>query len=99
MITVSIKAAEKFEEARLNSKNPEKTKLRIAIARRGCGGPSLELTLDELMTKNDVVIESLGIVIIFDAELEPYLNKSIIEYSNKWFEGGFHIKGARLPSY
>ena len=98
MITISIKAAEEFEKARLNSKNPEKTRLRITLVKLGCTGPSLKLTLDESTNKDDMVIETIGVPIIFAADLEPCLNKSFIEYSNKWFEGGFHITGVRLSS-
>ena len=43
-------------------------------------------------------MESQGIKVIYESDLEAYLNKSIIDYSDRWFERGFHIKGAMTSS-
>lgn len=98
MISVSKEAAQKFEEIKLKAKNPEKTMLRVAFGGFGWGGPSLQLTLDELTNNEDTIVESQGIKVIYESDLEAYLNNSVIDYSNKWFERGFHIKGAMTSS-
>ena len=98
MITVSKEAAEKFEELILKAKNPDRTMLRVVFEGFGWGGPSLQLTLDELKNEEDVIVESQGIKVIYKADLESYLSSSLIDYSNRWFERGFHISGARTSS-
>ena len=98
MITVSKEAAEKFEEIRLKSKNPEKTMIRVSFGGYGWGGPKLQLTLDELKNENDVVVESRGVKTIYEDDLETYLRNAVIDYSNKWYERGFIIKGSTASS-
>lgn len=98
MIKVSKDAAEKFEEIRLKSKNPEKTMLRVAFGGFGWGGPSLQLALEELTNSDDTVVESQGIKVIYESDLEAYLSNSVIDYSTKWFERGFLIRGAMTSS-
>lgn len=98
MLSVSKEAAEKFNEIRLKSKNPEKTMLRIAFGGFGWGGPSLQLALDELKNDDDIVVEALGIKIIYEADLEVYVKDSLIDYSDKRFERGFTLKGSMTSS-
>ena len=94
MITVSKEAAEKFEQIRLKAKNPDNSMLRIAFGGYGWGGPKLQLTLDELKNEVDVVVESRGIKVIYEADIQAYLSDAVIDYSNKWYERGFVIKGS-----
>ena len=98
MITVSKDAADKFEEIRLKTKNPGKTMLRVLFEGAGWGGPQLQLTLDELKNEDDVVVESLGIKVVYEADIQSYLSTATIDYSNRWFQRGFVIKGSRLSS-
>ena len=98
MITVSKEAAEKFEEIRLKAKNPENTMIRVSFGGYGWGGPKLQLTLDELKNEVDVVVESQGIKVLYEANLEAYLRDAVIDYSNSWFERGFVIKGSNTSS-
>lgn len=53
----------------------------------------MQLTLDELKRENDVVVESEGIKIVFEKDLEVYLDRAVIDYANSWFERGFVIRG------
>ena len=98
MISVSMEAAEKFKEVTLKSNVSENAMLRVAFGGFGWGGPSLHLVLDELKTDEDVVVESQGINVVYEAELEDYVKNSVIDYSNKWFEKGFVLRGARASS-
>lgn len=98
MITVSKEAAEKFEIIRLKAKNSEKAMIRIGFGGFGWGGPKLQLTLDELKNEDDEIVESQGVKVVYESDLEAYLSKVVIDYSNKWFDRGFIIKGSGASS-
>lgn len=51
------------------------------------------MTLDESRKRNDMVIESQGIRIAYEADLEKYVRDSVIDYSNGWFNKGIVLKG------
>jgi Fe-S cluster assembly iron-binding protein IscA len=72
--------------------------LRIYFGGFGWGGPKLQVTLDELKNDNDVITEASDIKIAYDSELEAYVNGTIIDYSNSWFNRGFSIRGGYLSS-
>jgi len=94
VVIITDNAANKFNEIRQKSNNPEKTMLRISFGGFGWGGPKLQLTLDELKKDNDKIVESRNIKIIYDAEIEEYVNGTVIDYSNNWFNRGLFISGA-----
>ena len=98
MITLSQIAAEKLNETIAKEKNPQSTMLRVTFGGYGWGGPKLQLTLDELKDENDIVVESQGIMIVYNSGIEEYIQNSIVDYSNSWYERGFVIKGSRLSS-
>lgn len=98
MVKVSEVAAEKLKEILKKKKNSNNQMLRIAFGGFGWGGPRLELTLDELKNPEDVVVESQGITIVYDSDLEDYVHNSVVDYANSWFERGFVIRGARTSS-
>lgn len=58
----------------------------------------MELTLDEFKNENDVVTESEGIKIVYAPDIKEYVINSVVDYSNRWFERGFVIRGAGVSS-
>lgn len=58
----------------------------------------MELTLDELKNKDDVIVESQGIKVVYVSKIEPYVKDLIIDYANHWYERGFILRGARTSS-
>lgn len=98
MVNVSKKAAEKFNDVRKKSKNPDDLMIRVSFGGFGWGGPTLQLTLDESKNENDIISESEGIKVVYESELEDYLNGSVINYSDSWFSRGFTIEGGNLSS-
>ena len=72
--------------------------VRIGFESFGWGGPRLQITLDELKDEDDVLVESEGLKIVYSSMLERYVNNCIIDYSNRWFEHGFVIRGANVSS-
>ena len=98
MIKVTEMAAEKIKQNISKEKNPEKVMLRISFGGYGWGGPRLQLTLDELKNQDDVVIESQGITVIYNSDIEEYVQDSIIDYSKNWFQRGLVIRGAKTST-
>lgn len=98
MIKVTKSAADKFNEIRKDSENPEKAMLRVSFGGYGWGGPRFRLTLDELIEEDDIVMESEGIKVVYSSNLEIYLNETVIDYSDNWFSRGFSIRGGNTSS-
>lgn len=98
MIKITDIAAAKLKELISKRKNPDDTVLRISFAGIGWGGPKLELTLEESREKNDIIVETQGIKIAFEADLEPFVKDSVIDYSNGLFDKGFEIRGANAST-
>lgn len=98
MIKVTEMAAEKIKQNISKQKNPEKVMLRISFGGYGWGGPRLQLTLDELKNQDDVVIESQGITVIYNSDIEEYVQDSIVDYSKNWFQRGLVIRGAKTST-
>jgi len=53
------------------------------------------LALDESKKENDVLVEMDGSKVVYDENLEPYLKYATVDYSSKWYEKGFVIRGLR----
>ena len=58
----------------------------------------MKLTLDELKNKDDIVEESEEVKIVYSSDIKEYVNNSVVDYSNIWFERGFVLKGAGASS-
>lgn len=98
MIRVTKTAVEEFNKMVQISRNPEKKMLRVSFGGYGWGGPKFNLALDELKDKTDVVEESEGIKVVYAEELKRYLDGTVIDYSNRWFNNGFTIGGNNASS-
>ena len=98
MINLTKEAADKFKEIRKKANNPEETMLRISFGGYGWGGPKFKLTLDELKKNNDIVTESRGIKIVYNSDFGIFVDGTIIDYSDEWYNRGFTIKGGGLSS-
>ena len=95
MISVTKKAAEKFNEVLKNVDNPENKVLRISIKGFGWCGPEFKLALDELKGENDIVLESEGVRVIYGSEFDRNLNEAVIDYSDNWYNPMFVISGVK----
>lgn len=45
-----------------------------------------------------MIVESQGITVVYSSDIEGYLQNSVVDYSNSWFERGFVIRGSKLSS-
>ncbi len=56
----------------------------------------MKLALDGFKEKNDVIIESQGIKVVYHPDLEAYLKNAVVNYENKWYKRGFVLDGLQL---
>ena len=98
MIKITDTAAIKLKELISKKGSPSSTMLRISFGGFGWGGPKLQMTLDESKKRSDKIIESQGVKIVYEADLEDYVKDSVVDYSNSWFDKGFVLRGARSSS-
>ena len=42
------------------------------------------------------MVESEGINIIYEKDLEGYLDDAVVSYSDSWFNSGFKVNGASM---
>ena len=98
MITVTQPAVDKIKEVLQGSENQESNLLRIQVDGYGWGGPQFRLTLDELKGQNDKVIETNGLSVIYNKDIEEYLENMILDYEETSFSRGFTIKGTSSSS-
>ncbi len=52
------------------------------------------MALDELKKENDIVIEDAGMKVVYENNLDRYVNNAIVDYSGKWYNKGFRLYGA-----
>ncbi len=53
----------------------------------------MELSLEETAGNGDTIVKSEGISVVFDKDLEYYVNGSVIDYSDQWYNKGFSLRG------
>ena len=93
MIQVSKLAAEKIKEVITKQEHPDETMVRVFFGGYGWGGPRLQLTLDGSKEDNDILQESEGIKVVFNADIEHMVQNAHIDFSQGIFGRGFEIKG------
>lgn len=98
VINVTENAVNKYREILAGEQNAANKAIRITFGGFGWGGPSLQLTLDELNGKEDIVVESQGVKIAYDESIKRFVSNSVIDYSSNFFYRGFFIRGAGVSS-
>ena len=51
------------------------------------------LSLDEAKKKGDIVVESIGVKVVFSRQIEGHVEKATVDYRNKWYDRGFRLTG------
>jgi len=98
LISVTKFAAKKLKEKIAEENLPEDTALRVVLHGYQRALPMMEIVLDDKITENDRVVESEGVKIVFEKEIEWYLLSAVIDYSTRWNDEGFRFKDGTVPS-
>ncbi|HMM16107.1 MAG TPA: iron-sulfur cluster biosynthesis family protein [Petrimonas sp.] len=98
MAVLTEKAAAKFKELAAETEEPEKQVLRVTFVGMCCGGPTWHLSMDNCRYDTDMVAESYGVPILYSKKKEKRLEDAVIDYSDKWYNQGFYLKGVRTST-
>ena len=98
MVKVTKRAVEKFNEFKQKDESMGNEMLRISFGGYGWGGPKSQLALDELKNNDDILVKVEGMSIVYNLDLEAYVNGSVVDYSNNWLNPGFNINSSNSSS-
>jgi iron-sulfur cluster assembly accessory protein len=88
-VTLSDRAAKRI--ARILSKEPGGTALRIGVSGGGCSGFQYSFDLDHTRAADDVVIERDGATVLIDPVSLPYMGGSEIDFVDDLIGQAFKI--------
>lgn len=95
-ITLSDRAAKRI--ARILSKEPAGTALRITVSGGGCSGFQYGFDLDASRAEDDLVIEKNGATVLIDSISIPYMDGSEIDFSDDLMGQSFQIRNPLATS-
>ena len=89
-ITISERAAKRI--ARILSKEPSGTALRISVSGGGCSGFQYGFDLDASRAEDDLVLTRDGATVLIDQVSIPFMDGSEIDYVDDLIGQSFQIK-------
>ena len=89
-ITVSESAAKRI--ARIVSKEPDGTCLRVTVSGGGCSGFQYGFDLDTARNEDDIIIEREGATVLIDSISAMYLGGSEIDFVDDLIGAAFQIR-------
>ncbi|ODT32574.1 MAG: heme biosynthesis protein HemY [Kaistia sp. SCN 65-12] len=89
-VTLSDRAAKRI--ARILSKEPGGTALRVSVSGGGCSGFQYGFDLDATRAEDDLVIEKDGALVLIDQISLPYMDGSEIDFVDDLIGQSFQIK-------
>jgi iron-sulfur cluster assembly accessory protein len=89
-VTLSDRAAKRI--ARILSKEPSGTALRVSVSGGGCSGFQYGFDLDATPGEDDVVIEKNGALVWIDQISLPYMDGSEIDFVDDLIGQSFQIR-------
>jgi iron-sulfur cluster assembly accessory protein len=89
-VTLSDRAAKRI--ARILSKEPSGTALRVSVSGGGCSGFQYGFDLDSTPGEDDVVIEKNGALVWIDQISLPYMDGSEIDFVDDLIGQSFQIR-------
>lgn len=95
-ISLSDRAAKRI--ARILSKEPEGTALRISVSGGGCSGFQYGFDLDASRADDDLVIQRDGATVLIDSVSVPFMDGSEIDYVDDLIGQSFQIKNPLATS-
>lgn len=99
MVTVTVLAAKKLRELMADeSKDSDKTELRVFVQGGGCSGFQYGLMLNEGINESDLCFESNGIKVVVDLISIRYLSHAEVDFLENPSGGGFTVKNPNATS-
>jgi iron-sulfur cluster assembly accessory protein len=89
-VSLSERAAKRI--ARILSREPGGTALRISVSGGGCSGFQYGFDLDQTRTSDDLIIERDGAIVLIDPVSLPYMGGSEIDFVDDLIGQSFQIK-------
>ncbi|WP_018184466.1 iron-sulfur cluster insertion protein ErpA [Kaistia granuli] len=89
-VTLSDRAAKRI--ARILSKEPSGTALRVSVSGGGCSGFQYGFDLDTTRADDDLVIERDGALVLIDQISLPYMDGSEIDFVDDLIGQSFQIR-------
>lgn len=89
-VTLSDRAAKRI--ARILSKEPSGTALRVTVSGGGCSGFQYGFDLDAERAEDDLVIEKNGATVLIDQISLPYMDGSEIDFVDEVIGQSFQIR-------
>ncbi|HEV7283560.1 MULTISPECIES: iron-sulfur cluster insertion protein ErpA [Kaistia] len=89
-VTLSDRAAKRI--ARILSKEPSGTALRVTVSGGGCSGFQYGFDLDAERAEDDLVIEKNGATVLIDQISLPYMDGSEIDFVDDVIGQSFQIR-------
>jgi iron-sulfur cluster assembly accessory protein len=89
-VTLSDRAAKRI--ARILSKEPSGTALRVSVSGGGCSGFQYGFDLDANRAEDDLVIEKNGALVLIDQISLPYMDGSEIDFVDDLIGQSFQIR-------
>lgn len=89
-VTLSDRAVKRI--ARILSKEPSGTALRVSVSGGGCSGFQYEFDLDTTRADDDLVIERDGALVLIDQISLPYMDGSEIDFVDDLIGQSFQIR-------
>ena len=95
MVTLTDIAAEKVSAFLASQPETEGAGLRVAVKGGGCSGFQYALALDA-RSDGDQVFEQKGIRLIVDTASLPYVDGSVVDYTESLMGAGFEVKNPNV---
>jgi iron-sulfur cluster assembly accessory protein len=89
-VTLSDRAARRI--AKVLSREPAGTALRVSVSGGGCSGFQYGFDLDAVRAPDDLVIEREGATVLIDSVSLPYMDGSVIDFVDDLIGQSFQIK-------
>lgn len=94
--SVTPRAFERLAEINANDTAPKA--LRIAVEGGGCSGFQYDISLDEKIEAEDLILEQDGQKVLIDQVSLPFLANAVIDFSNELIGARFVIENPNATS-
>ena len=95
-VTVTDRAFARLAE--IAAEAGETKALRVAVLGGGCSGFQYEIQLEDGPTADDMVIEKDGMRVLIDPESRPFLEGSVIDFTDELIGARFAVQNPNASS-